>query len=211
MPEALGRHQMVRVAPAAWRTLLMRRPEYDGLPYVADWAERNWPLVVRRPAGGEAGIPLGLPLPPAQGKRRLSFVLEASALRAIAPPPRLAEAAPAASPEWQPTLRRLLDLDPEVRTFGGLAWQHLTGLPYLSPTSDIDLLWRLDGAPEALLASLSTIASEAPMRIDGECLGAGGMAVQWRELAEGMPEILAKDARGVSLVDRSDFLADAGC
>jgi len=211
MPEAPARHQMARVDPVAWRALVRRRPDCGGLPLVADWAERGWPLVVRRSACGEAGVPLGLPLPPAQGKRRLSFVLEPSALRALDPPPRLAEAVPAAPAEWRPTLGRLLDLDPEARIFGGLAWQHLTGLAYLSPTSDIDLLWCLRGSAGRLLAGLAAIARDAPMRIDGECLGTGGRAVQWRELAEGTPEVLVKDARGVSVVSRSDFLDAAGC
>ncbi|MCJ2080836.1 malonate decarboxylase holo-[acyl-carrier-protein] synthase [Methylobacterium sp. J-090] len=211
MPEAPARHHMVRVDPASWRAHLAGRPDLEGLPLVADWAVRGWPLVVRRPTGGESGIPLGLPLPPAEGKRRLSFLMEPSAILSTAPPPRLAAAASAAAAAWQPTLRRLVDLDPETRTFGSLAWQHLTGLTYLSPTSDIDLLWHLDGSAERLLAGLAAIDRDAPMRIDGECLGAGGMAVQWRELAEGTPEIMVKDARGVALMPRADFLAGVGC
>ncbi|TXM74687.1 malonate decarboxylase holo-[acyl-carrier-protein] synthase [Methylobacterium sp. WL69] len=211
MPEAPARHAMVRITPASWRTCLAGRADLDGLPYVASWVERGWPLVARRSAVGETGHALGLPLPPALGKRRLSFVLDPAAILSVAPPPRLAEVASLAPADWQPTLVRLLALDPETRTFGSLAWQYLTGLTYLSPTSDIDLLWRLDGSADALLAGLADIARDAPMRIDGECLGAGGRAVQWRELAEGTPEILAKDAHGVTLVARSDFLSGAGC
>jgi phosphoribosyl-dephospho-CoA transferase len=202
---------MVRLAPASWRALLAGRPDLEGLPLVATWAERGWPLVVRRPLCGEAGLALGLPLPPALGKRRLSFLVEPSAVLSIEPPPRLADTVPVAPAAWGPTLHRLLALDPETRTFGSLAWQHLTGLPYLSPTSDIDLLWRLDGSAERLLAGLAAIDRDAPMRLDGECIGPGGVAVQWRELAGDAPEIMVKSLRDVALVSRAALLSDAGC
>jgi len=202
---------MVRLAPASWRALLAGRPDLEGLPLVATWAERGWPLVVRRPLCGEAGLALGLPLPPALGKRRLSFSVEPSAVLSIEPPPRLVDTVPVAPAVWGPTLHRLLALDPETRTFGSLAWQHLTGLPYLSPTSDIDLLWRLDGSAERLLAGLATIDRDAPMRLDGECIGPGGVAVQWRELAGDAPEIMVKSLRDVALVSRAALLSDAGC
>jgi phosphoribosyl-dephospho-CoA transferase len=51
----------------------------------------------------------------------------------------------AAPAEWQPVIAALLDLGDTVgatpRVFGGLLWEHLTGLRYLTVQSDLDLLW----------------------------------------------------------------------
>ncbi|EKM98021.1 malonate decarboxylase-specific holo-ACP synthase [Acidocella sp. MX-AZ02] len=48
--------------------------------------------------------------------------------------------------------------------FGGLAWQHLTGLAYLSPSSDLDTLWPLNTADMApgLAADLAQAARGRP-------------------------------------------------
>ena len=47
--------------------------------------------------------------------------------------------------EWRPVIAALLDLGDAVgiapRVFGGLLWEHATGLPYLTAQSDLDLLW----------------------------------------------------------------------
>ncbi len=94
-------------------------------------------------------IPLGLPLPPSHGKRRIAVALAPGELITHAPPPLLADAATAAPASWRQTIDLLVRLLLETRTFGSLAWQHLTGLPYLSDGSDLDLLWPLSSARRA--------------------------------------------------------------
>jgi phosphoribosyl-dephospho-CoA transferase len=81
------------------------------------------------------------------------------------------------------------------RPFGALLWQAMTGLTYLSPTSDLDLLWPCPVlVPPSLLAGLARIDEGAPMRLDGEVLLADGGGVQWRELhqAPGNGSVLVK-------------------
>ena len=187
MPEPLPRHTMVSPSPSAWAALMVARSDLAAEPLVAGWARAGHPLVVRRPACGDAAgaIPLGLPLPPAHGKRRIAVTLGRDDVAGVRPPPLLAEAAHAAPAGWRDSVGALLRLDSQTRVYGSLAWQHLTGLPYLSETSDLDLLWQLPSRANvgALLVGIATVARDAPMRIDGEVIGAAG-GVQWRELQE---------------------------
>jgi len=121
----------------------------------------------------------------------------------------LADAAATAPAAWGETIDELIQLLPETRTFGSLAWQHLTGLPYLSDGSDLDLLWPLSSARHAntLPSDIARIAETAPMRLDGEIVyHAGG--VQWRELTgANEDEVLVKGAAGVHVTTRAAFLA----
>lgn len=211
MAEALARHSMVKASSAGWTAVMNRYPELASEPIVAGWAHAGRPLIVRRPACSDTAglVPLGLPLPPSHGKRRIAVSLAAADIVASAPPPLLADAAAAAPAAWRATIDMLLRLVPETRTYGSLAWQHLTGLPYLSDGSDLDLLWPLSSAKqaEALLSDITRIARQAPMRLDGEITGPSG-GVQWRELTgPDEDEVLMKGPAGVTTTTRAVFLA----
>jgi phosphoribosyl-dephospho-CoA transferase len=215
-PDRLRRHDLIRVAPAAWDAVLRGRPDLAGLPLLTSWAERGWPLMVRRPGPQDGdGIALGLPLPPSHGKARLAFVVPPEAIVSVEPPPLLDDAAAAAPTDWRPSLAAILDLAARhglaVRVFGSLAWQHLTGLAYLSAGSDLDLLLPLP-APDQhddLLAGLAAIEAAAPMRLDGELVSNDGQAVNWRELQTDTPEVLVKTRDAAVLLRRDAFLAAA--
>jgi phosphoribosyl-dephospho-CoA transferase len=202
---------MVKASAAGWIAAVSRCPELAGEPIIAGWALAGRPLIVRRPACGDVAgmIPLGLPLPPSHGKRRIAVALAPSDIIASAPPPLLADAAAAAPAHWRETIDLLLDLLPETRTFGSLAWQHLTGLSYLSDGSDLDLLWPLSSAKQArtLPSDIARIANRAPMRLDGEIVGHAG-GVQWHELTGAdEDEVLVKGSVGVTSTTRSTFLS----
>ena len=218
MAETPPRHALLRVSPEGWAAMLETRPEWRGEPLLAGWARRGWPLVARRRGECEAGggIAAGLPLPPAAGKRRIAVLLPGEAVTEIRSPLPLAEALPAAPPDWRPVLEALLALGVEhgvtPRVFGSLAWAALTGLDYLGPASDLDLLWPVLPPPRmaALLAALGGIETRAPMRLDGEVLLPDGSGANWREIQAGAAEILVKRAGGVALLPRADFLGTAG-
>lgn len=202
---------MVRVTATAWAALMKLRPDLAAEPLVRDWVTAGHPLIVRR--GGDRAeahlIPLGLPLPPSHGKRRIAITRARDDLTHIAPPPLLAEARAAAPVAWQPVIDRLLALSPAVRTFGSLAWQHLTGLSYLTPQSDLDLLWQLPAgrAIDDLAPAIAAIAATASMRLDGEIVGDAG-AVNWRELLPGGDhQVLLKGMHEVRMTTRTAFLA----
>ena len=129
----LRRHDLVFVSAAAWRALLDERGDLAREALLPGWVDRGWPLIARRVLPGEgAGLPLGLPLPPSHGKQRLALTLPHDAFVSSVPPPLLRDAMRAAPTAWHPTLDRLLALDADVRVYGSLAWQTLTGLDYLT-------------------------------------------------------------------------------
>lgn len=211
MAEVLARHSMVKTSVAGWTAVMNRYPELASEPIVASWAHAGRPLIVRRPACSDTAglVPLGLPLPPSHGKRRIAVSLAAADIVASSPPPLLADAAAAAPAAWRATIEKLVQLLPETRSYGSLAWQYLTGLPYLSDSSDLDLLWPLSSMkqPESLLSDIGGIAKHAPMRLDGEITGPAG-GVQWRELTgTDADEILVKGEAGVTTTTRAAFLA----
>lgn len=211
MAEALARHSMVKASAAGWAAVMNRYPELASEPIVAGWAHAERPLIVRRPACSDTPglVPLGLPLPPSHGKRRIAVSLAAVDIVASALPPLLIDAAAAAPAAWRVTIDKLATLLPETRTYGSLAWQHLTGLPYLSDSSDLDLLWPLSSVkvPASLLSDIAGIAKQAPMRLDGEITGPTG-GVQWRELiGTDEDEVLVKGSAGVTATTRAAFLA----
>ena len=98
----------------------------------------------------------------------------------------------------------------EARAFGALAWSSLTGLEYLSPTSDLDLLIAAheDTDVAALLDGLARIEAGAPMRLDGEIIRSG-LAANWRELYAGADEVLVKTIDGVFMRPRAAVLSGA--
>ena len=210
---ALRRHDLVRAEPSAWAMLVAGRADRSDPPWLSGWAQSGWPLVVRRiaPSDPVGRIALGLPLPPSVGKRRLALDLAPDDLTELRPPPHLSTVAASVPKAWRATIARLVALSPGVRVFGGLAWQALTGLDYLSPSSDLDLLWPLPPVDEvdALLANIAAVDAEAPMRLDGELVRTDGAAANWRELALGADEVLVKRLDGVAIAPRHAFVEAA--
>lgn len=209
----MRRHDFVFVTPSGWRALLQARVDLASEPLVASWAEERWPLVTRRAMPGElCGVPLGLPLPPSAGKRRLALTMRRADVAARYRPPPLRLVVRAAPSEWQPTLAALDELAAahavDLRIFGSLAWQVLTRLGYLTEESDLDFLLEVPGQTDLarLTACLAAIEAQAPMRLDGELVRGDGAAVNWREFHDGSREVLVKTVRGVGLIERSAFL-----
>ena len=181
------RHELLWIDPAAWGAVIAPTP-FAAHPLLARWAERGWPVIMRRrqPCDAADRLPVGVPFPPDEGKLRIDLQVAHRAVRSRRPPLPLTHVASSAPVDWQTTLAELNRLGArhavEPAPFGSLLWQHLTGQRYLSPTSDLDLLWSLCGDCEigALLAGIAAIERVAPMRIDGEIILPDGGAVNWR-------------------------------
>jgi phosphoribosyl-dephospho-CoA transferase len=211
----LRRHDLLRVKPATWQAMLRCHPGLADLPLVADWALREWPVIVRRRMAGDLanGVPAAIPLPPSQGKRRLAFSFASGAAVVALPPVLLSDALRAAPAKWQPVAAALLELGEAVgmtpRVFGALLWQHATGLPYLTDRSDLDLLWFISDERTAalLMEGLLRLDADGPVRLDGELELPDGAAVNWRELAQSDAslggEVLVKTMDGVELRTRA--------
>jgi phosphoribosyl-dephospho-CoA transferase len=191
--------------------MLRCHPGLADLPLIADWALREWPVIVRRRMAGDIAenVPAALPLPPVHGKRRLAFSFSSGAAVIALPPVLLRNAARAAPTAWQRVIAALLDLGEAVgvtpRVFGALLWEHATGLPYLTARSDLDLLWSISDERSAalLVEGLLRLDGEGPVRLDGELELPESAAVNWRELAQSIAnqggELLVKTMDGVEV------------
>lgn len=161
-------------------------------------------------------IAVGLALPPAQGKRRIALSVASHDIVRYSAPLLLADALAHAPIEWQSALAELdaaaMGTGIELRVFGSLAWQALNGIQYVTPHSDIDLLWHARSLAQLqqgieLLANWELASS---LRADGEVLFGGGSAVSWREWATLKPgdeqRVLVKRAFSAGLVKASELL-----
>ena len=214
------RHDLLHVAPDVWASAMAHRPALADLPLVTTWADRGWPVIVRRRVEAEdPGLaPVGVPLPPAAGKCRVALLFPPDGVLRRSSPPSLRVVASVAGSGWQSTIASLLGLGElvgvEPSAFGSLLWQHQTGLTYLSPHSDLDVLWTVpeDFDVLFLVCSVAEIERDAPLRIDGEVVFPDGSAVNWRELwnehrTGGRAGVLAKTMDGVRLLDIASLLS----
>ncbi|NLS16281.1 malonate decarboxylase holo-[acyl-carrier-protein] synthase [Rhizobium sp. P40RR-XXII] len=208
---ALRRHDLAYVCSEAWPGLLHSQIEAQIEPDLLAWAALGRPAIFRRRTCSDPKdtLPLGLPLPPDMGRKRLALACPPAAVIRAAPPPLLRDVLFAAPARWRPTIGALLEADASCRCFGSLAWQYLTGLSYLTGTSDLDLLVACRSSMDAtrMTALLNDIAVHAPMRIDAELITPSGTAVQWREWLSGNPEILIKSHTGSALIAREALFA----
>ncbi len=207
MRESWRRHDLLCVEPEAWSRILESRPPLAKLPHVAGWAKLGWPLIVRRRTKEDdpGMIPVGLPLPPNCGKLRLSAQVGPEEIVERVAPQTLRTVRSDTPLLWRSTVDALLQLADqsgvEPCVFGSLLWQRLTGLPYLSAASDLDLLWPATEAGSAahLVHRLAFIEKESPVRFDGEIILPDGGGVQWREWYGNPSEVLVKGADDVQL------------
>jgi phosphoribosyl-dephospho-CoA transferase len=209
------RHDLIFVSTASWHSLLMTRSDLIDEPLVIDWADQGRPLVARRAMPGETiGVALGLPLPPFAGKRRIAFVVQPEDIVSTAPPLALSATIDVAPEPWRRTLDQVANLawrhGVAARVFGSLAWQMLTGLNYLTASSDLDLLLLIRSGIDLaqLTTDLAAIEAVAPMRLDGELVRDDGVGVNWREIHSGAREVLVKGTFHVDLVDTNRFLSN---
>ena len=136
-------------------------------------------------------------------------------------PPLLHASASAADPNWRSTIDALVAVGArsgvEPAAFGSLLWQHLTGLAYLTPHSDLDVLWPIPANFDvhSLVCNIAQVQRDAPLRIDGEIIFPDGSGVNWRELwnahqAAGRATVLAKTMESVRLLDVASLTCVAG-
>nr|WP_157327074.1 malonate decarboxylase holo-[acyl-carrier-protein] synthase [Bradyrhizobium cajani] len=211
-----GRHDLVFVSPQGWRAMFAAHGDLAADPWVACWPVMGWPTIRRRALPCETpGLALGLPLPPSAGKKRLSFLTDIDHIASVVRPPSLQVARISAPQSWWPTLDRLdrlaLRHSVDLRVFGSLAWQSLTGLDYLTARSDLDILLEFGRETDLdrLAADVAAIEAEAPMRLDGELMRVDGAAVNWREFHGGARELLVKTIGNAALLDRDRFVSGA--
>lgn len=214
------RHALLKIDPQAWPAILAGHP-FAYLPRVASWAQQGWPVIVRRPSPDDdpEKISVGMPLPPAEGKLRIALGVPPEAVISCEPLPGLDRAMAVAPPSWRVTIAALIGLGERFGAppscFGSLCWQFLTGLAYVTPTSDLDVLWPTGAGRDVpgLLAAIAAAEQSSALRIDGEIALSGGRAVNWRELHKALGKdstarVLVKALDGVDLCPVGALLVD---
>ena len=202
----------------------------------SEWIGRGRPLVAARQPDGAAGVLLGLSLPLAQQRKRLSIQVDRSAVAEIRSPLSIEQCWLRLSPGQANVLRRLATqaaaCSVRIGVFGSLAWEVLSGEDYRHAESDIDLIIDVDtmaqldamllalqlaASPTATDSANRKAASQLPCRLDGEIRLPDGSAVAWREFAANRDKptagVLVKGPREVALLPMQSLLAslDEAC
>lgn len=184
------------------------------------WAENDWPVIVRR---RDVDMPLsmvalGIPLPPditSKKKGRIAFTAHRDQIRCNEGALNVHDIQTALPSRWQHIHARLckqaVSTQLEFRVYGSLAMQALTGLPYLTDQSDIDLLLAPRSRAELTngLAMLSKYVQLLPL--DGEIVFPSGRAVAWKEWLQVDDAgqniyVLTKSMEAVALVRAEELL-----
>ena len=209
-----ARHDLIWLDSNRWRDALLAPLPDEWMGALGEWFKRGRPAVVRRQESSTANaISLGVALPPARGKTKIPLLVDRRVVTRASAPLLLATALVSAPPAWQAALQSLVDAARErgieFRVYGSLAWQHLSGEPYLTGTSDVDLLWtarngalRRDG-----LQLLAAWQRTTGLAADGELLLPDGAAVAWKELLSASRKVLVKSSDSVAMRARDDVLA----
>lgn len=221
-----ARHDLAWLTEGGWQhALSSAAPGTPAHAVIARWAAARWPLIVRRrdtppQAGAVTGaddgtVCLGLAAPPDGNGAKLRLPLTVPTLqiaRHSAPLPleAVAHALPAC---WQSPFARLRDASAglDLRVFGSLALQALTGQSYLRDSSDVDLLFRPRSASELDAGTLLLAGFLSELPLDGEIVFPSGQAVAWKEWFTARvhtERVLVKSQASVKLAPRAELRAE---
>jgi phosphoribosyl-dephospho-CoA transferase len=189
-----------------------------------DWIAAGRPLVAARQALASERVLLGLCLPLAQQRKRLSIQVGRSAVAEIRRPLAIEHCCPHLPAVDAEVLRRLATraatCSARTGIFGSLAWEALSGENYRHAESDIDLIVDVETMAQfdAMLSALQQAAGQLSCRLDGEIRFPDGNAVAWREVAANRASpaaaVLVKGPQEVALQPLQSLLAtlaDACC
>jgi phosphoribosyl-dephospho-CoA transferase len=178
-----------------------------------NWLGRGRPVIIRRPCRSEDGksVYVGLSLPPDPVKRRLEFRLPYSSLANVVEPPswvECAEASPGSSELAGPILSVTEAAKLPLQTFGSYAWQHYSGLSYVTPHSDVDLIVPINHREDwRRFRQLMSETQKTDQRVDLEIILNGDASFHWREFEAPGSQLLFKGNRSVWMGDKTDVEA----
>lgn len=217
-----ARHDLAWLTEDGWQHVLAATSS-GTLAHAAitRWALADWPLIVRRRdavsgADGHDDACLGLAAPPdlvTGAKLRLPLRVPTEHIARHSAPLPLDAVTHALPANWQAPFARLAAASTglDLRVFGSLALQALTGQAYLHDASDIDLLFRPRDAKELDEGTVLLASYLGPLPLDGEIVFPSGQAVAWKEwfTARAHTErVLVKSQASVKLGTRGELLAE---
>lgn len=213
----MRRHDLVWLQPTATYTKPCVEPGSAAWLALDQWLAAGRPLVAARQMAGGTQVQLGLSLPLAQGRQRLSILVEASQIGEVRPPLNVRQCLaglPAASASILSALAERIEASgARLGIYGSLAWETLSGEAYRHADSDIDLICDVaDLAQYAMvLDALRQAVADFPGRLDGELRLPDGQAVAWQEILmlgkASDKSVLVKGEQDVALLPLADWLA----
>lgn len=213
LPGRPSRHQQAWLTPS-WATHLASPLSPEARAALGDWFARGHPAVVCRPErGAVAGVPLCVTLPVDRWNAAIRFSVGRAAIARLADPPPLREVVPSAPPGMRAPLaildREAAAVGVPLSVVGALAWQHHTGLHYVTPRSAVELHFRprTRRQLEGILAVLRLREEWDGPPLAGEAVLGWNDAVAWRDLARGRRRILVQGPESESVVDVDRLLA----
>ena len=213
----MRRHDLVWLHPSATYTTPCAEPGSVAWQALADWLAAGRPLVAARQTAPAGQVLLGLGLPLARGRQRLSIFVEASQIAEVRPPLDVRRCLAGLPAEQASALLvlagRIEASGARLGIYGSLAWETLSGEAYRHAASDIDLICDVADLSqyEIALGVLHRAVADFPGRLDGELRLPDGRAVAWQEIlalggAAGKT-VLVKGEHDVALQLQADFLA----
>ena len=216
--EKISRHALVWLRESDHAALLAQVENDAQREFVCAWLAADRPLVISRQPDGMSRdlLAVGLALPPSLGKCRIALKLSRADITKFAPPLQLAEVIFHAPIKWRSALQKLdcaaKNIGISLRVYGSFSWQSVSGLPYITATSDIDLIWQAHSPAQLQqgIALLSEWEKTNDLRTDGEVLFGDDYAVSWREWqqsnAEENARVLVKRDHSAALLGKHELL-----
>ena len=210
------RHDLVWLSDQGWQQA--RDRVQDMAPAncrdtIEMWRQADWPAIVRRADADllpdQLSVGITMPPRPTDGcKIRIGLRVLRCAVKKVLPPLPLAQISDIVPDPWRALLGAL---DKEaashgltIRVYGSVALQALTGQPYMTVASDIDVLLHPMTTAQLHrgLDLLNSYARKLPL--DGEIVFPDGQAVAWKEFSGALQStcsarVLVKKMHGVYL------------
>lgn len=214
------RHDLVWLSDQGWQRTRDMAPA-NCRNTIEMWRQADWPAIVRRADADlmpeQLSVGIAMPPRPTDGcKTRIGLRVLRCDVKEVLPPLSVAQINEAAPEPWHPFLaaldREATGQGVTIRVYGSVALQALTRQPYLTSSSDIDVLLRpMTGAQlRRGLDLLDSYSHNLPL--DGEIVFPSGQAVAWKELSEALRaksglRVLVKEMHGVYLATTNALLA----
>ena len=220
MRHDLQRNHLVWLNDSAWQQVMVKPWDSQERSILSHWQTQQLPLVLstQRVQQTPATISLGLPAPTQWQRRKLALEVAPQDIQRVGTFPALEHIVQTefAETALHPFLKHMSALQVAVQVYGSFGWQHLTGIAYVRPGSDLDVIAKV---PDLVIATEVARALEAlrlSVRVDGELAFPGGYAVAWREFLQWIDgkvdRVLVRSRTQVQLVNQLPlYLLEAAC